>query len=326
MNNEALTVTNAQPITSVWFNEPAIGERKEMILAESALIGSVRNATTQDVAVATQVRLKTMLKEIEDARIEIKEPFLDRCRKIDATAKALALEVAAEEKRIGNLVSAYQEEQREIARREEVMRQHELQRIENERLERISEANRKAQQAAIAEAKAKEEAERAAREAAAAEARRKEEADRAIREAANAEARAQAEAAAKIAEAAAVAARVKAEGERIAAEARAAEARAQAEAEARAAEAEAQRRVDAVPVPVVPMKSDGQVVKERWTFEVVDIWLLAKMHPGFVRIDVNKQEINEAINRGIREIKGLRIFKETKSGVRADRGQKLIEV
>lgn len=274
---------------NIAFTESALCA-KASALMNSALIGSVRNATTQDAAVEAQKQLKRLMKQVEDSRVEVKGPVWNLCKAIDATAAKFVTELKAEETRIAGLVEEYQREQLESARRAEMERQHELQRIENERLAAIAEANRIAQEAAIAEAMAKAES------------------DRKIREAANSEARAKAEAEAK------------AQAEAAAAQ------RAKAEAEALAIDAAAKKQVEALPVVVLPMKAEGQVVRDEFDFEVVDIWLLAKMSPGLVKIEASRSEIKEAIKRGIRSIPGLRIFPVVKSTVRLKQERALIEV
>lgn len=111
-------------------------------------------------------------------------------------------------------------------------------------------------------------------------------------------------------------ARAKVESERIAKE---------ADAAAKRAEELTKQQVESLPPPALPTKAEGQIVREEWNFEVTDIWLLVRMHPGFVRVEVNRQEIKEAIARGARSIQGLRIYHETKVSVRTGK-EKAIDV
>jgi hypothetical protein len=99
----------------------------------------------------------------------------------------------------------------------------------------------------------------------------------------------------------------------------------QAEEAKQAAVAEIKREMlgPAVEAP----RADGQVVKERWTFRVKDLHVLYTFNRGLVRpLEANTAEINQWLDSGVREIPGLEIFLDTKSGVRAGRQQKAIEV
>lgn len=121
----------------------------------------------------------------------------------------------------------------------------------------------------------------------------------------------------------------KAEAERLEAEAKAARARsdagrAKAQAEAEAAAARAAQAQAAI--PVAPAKSEGQIVKRVWKFEVVDVWKLTRSCPGFVEPVPRKREINEAIANGMRDIPGLRIWEEVETGVRLGRAPAAIDV
>ena len=128
-----------------------------------------------------------------------------------------------------------------------------------------------------------------------------------------------------------------AEKRRIEAEARAAEDAREAETKQREAEAKnrevefkrqqelAAQAVEAVGPEKAMAKSEGQRVTARWTFEVTDIWLLAKMHPGMVKIEPRTAEINQALAMGVRQISGCRVFEEIKSGVTTS-GKKAIEI
>lgn len=79
----------------------------------------------------------------------------------------------------------------------------------------------------------------------------------------------------------------------------------------------AQRRAEAIaPAPVV-QKQQGVSVRPVWKFEVLDVRALYCGNPGFVELTPKAREINAAIAAGAREIKGLRIWQETETRVRA---------
>ncbi len=121
-------------------------------------------------------------------------------------------------------------------------------------------------------------------------------------------------------EATRAAAQAKTEEER-----KAIEAAAQREAQ-RQAELAAQQ-LEALGAPPAPPKAEGQSVRPVYRWEVTDIWKLARMHPGLVRIEPNRQEINDVIASGTRQIDGLRIWEEVKSSVRVGNAKtELIEV
>jgi hypothetical protein len=121
--------------------------------------------------------------------------------------------------------------------------------------------------------------------------------------------------------------------ERAAREATNAEARAKAQEEARRAaaafvamEAEKVKQEEATrlqraellrqPAAVVT-RAAGASVQTPWTFEVVDIRELLAANPDLVELSVKRSDVLALIRGGTREIKGLRIFQETKVNVRA---------
>jgi uncharacterized protein YfcZ (UPF0381/DUF406 family) len=62
-----------------------------------------------------------------------------------------------------------------------------------------------------------------------------------------------------------------------------------------------------------PSRPAGMVVRDVWKFEVLDIWAV----PGdFVRIQPNAEAIYAALRAGVEAIPGLRVWKETRAGVR----------
>ena len=289
----------------------AAEEAKIAALNGCALIGAVKNPEQQQEAVNAVRDVKAVLLAVEKARKTVKEPLLEACRLLDATAAKFVEELKAEELRVNTELGNYQMEVIAEARRKEQERQAELRRIEDERL---AEQRRIAEAAAEAERKRLEEVRKA--EAAAA-AERKRIAD----EAAAAKSKAN---------------KARLERERLEFEARQKREADEREAQrlkdeaARKAEQErqdalAKQAVEAVGPAALPNKAKGQVVKAVWTFDVVDIHLLYKMHPGFVTLTVNRAEINQALSQGVREIKGLRIYEDIQSRTRQS-GQKFIEV
>lgn len=73
-----------------------------------------------------------------------------------------------------------------------------------------------------------------------------------------------------------------------------------------------------------PPKTDGQVVRKVWMFEVENPYLLASAHPSLVEITPKRREITEMLALGT-TIKGIRAWQEVKSGVRIEK-EKAIEV
>jgi hypothetical protein len=316
-------------------------ELKAQVLERAALVGVVKNPEHQNNAVAVLRDVKSLLSSIEKARVKTKEPALELCRKIDKAAKDFSDDLKTEELRINTAIGNYQQEQLEIARRAEAQRQEELRRIEQERIDAAAKAQREreeAERARQAELKRIADAQ-AAREA---EAKRvQEEADRKTLEAdlaakalasaaKNKEQREAAELARKQAEEQQRIAAVEKENQRKILddlEQANADARARIEADRKAQEEAAAvervrqeeltaQKMEAVGPQVGTVKAVGQSVKEEFDFQVTDIWLLARAHPGLVRIEENRSEIMAVIKAGMREIKGLRVFPVVKTQVR----------
>ena len=98
---------------------------------------------------------------------------------------------------------------------------------------------------------------------------------------------------------------------------KAAEERAAAE-RARAEQAAQQKIAQASAVPVLaPVRAEGQVVRDVWRFEVLDIRALVKVRPDLCRIEPDTTAINKELKFGAREIPGLRVWKETVATVKA---------
>lgn len=71
------------------------------------------------------------------------------------------------------------------------------------------------------------------------------------------------------------------------------------------------------PAVVEPPKVAGLIEREVWEFEVLDINALYAARPELCKIDARTADINRVIASGVREIPGLRIFSQLKTGVRA---------
>lgn len=70
---------------------------------------------------------------------------------------------------------------------------------------------------------------------------------------------------------------------------------------------------------------EGQIVKEGWQFEVVDVWALAKAHPTCVNPpEPKRREITAMLEAGIKVV-GVKAWKETKASV-STREKKAIDV
>jgi hypothetical protein len=62
-----------------------------------------------------------------------------------------------------------------------------------------------------------------------------------------------------------------------------------------------------------PYKPAGMSVRDVWNFEVIDIW---KVPREMVRIEPDRNAIHAALRAGVQEIPGIRVWKETRAGVR----------
>lgn len=285
---------------------------KESALDAAALIGRVSNAEENALAVGAQSQLADFRRQVEKARVEAKAPALEFGKRIDAAAKALVTEVAAEELRISALAGdwASLEEAKRIAAEK-------LARLEAERIEvaRIAEERRILREQAERELKARQEADALASKARAEAA----EAEKAIREATNAKARAAAEA---------IAAKQREENERAAIELQRQKEIADAktheqldDAQARASNAQAAVGV----APVAQAKAAGQTFKSDIEILAVDLPTLYRFHPNCVKLEALHGEIKAIINGG-GTVKGVTFRQVTKSQVRSARELRAIEV
>lgn len=106
-------------------------KRTELVYS-AAEIERVTNAEEQEVAVLVGKDIKGLLNKIEKSRKEVKQPVLDLGRRIDAVAKEVSGQLAAEYKRITGLIAGFQ--QAEAARVAEENRKRQ-EAIEKERRE-----------------------------------------------------------------------------------------------------------------------------------------------------------------------------------------------
>jgi hypothetical protein len=80
------------------------------------------------------------------------------------------------------------------------------------------------------------------------------------------------------------------------------------------------RQTSLIPAVQPATKVEGQIVKEEWDFEVVDPFMLIKMHPNFVRISALKDcfdrlAIKDALKTGF-TVYGIKAWKQTNSTVK----------
>lgn len=111
---------------------------KESALAIGALIGRVTTPAEQESAVSAQREIAAIVRSVEKARKEIKQPILDYGRAIDDAAAKFIDEVQREEGRIANLISEFQLAERRRVAAEQRLQQEELQRLEREKAEALA--------------------------------------------------------------------------------------------------------------------------------------------------------------------------------------------
>jgi hypothetical protein len=73
-----------------------------------------------------------------------------------------------------------------------------------------------------------------------------------------------------------------------------------------------------------PERAEGQSVRQDWDFEVTDVWLLARMHPGCVEVRPRRREIIDLLRTG-NQLAGIRAFQVVRSTTRTVK-QKEVEV
>lgn len=294
MTNPILSVSRLADVSiSI---ESSAESRKAEALECAALVKGVANEADQELCVGALTDIKRLLKEVESSRALVKAPVLDLGRKIDDVARTFTVMLYSEAARLETALSTYQAEQRRIALEAEAKRQAELRRIEAEKLA--------AEQAA--RLKAEEERRKAQAELDLQEAER-----RAMLQEQLAKAKSEKEAGE---------ARQRAEIERQQAAKAAEEHRLAMETQARVQASQAVQRAEQQALAIAPApvqaKPDGLTVKGVWKFEVLDAHKAYLERPSFFELKVRALAVNEAIRQGMRECPGIRVWKETKAGVR----------
>jgi len=66
---------------------------------------------------------------------------------------------------------------------------------------------------------------------------------------------------------------------------------------------------------VAPARVEGQIVREDWDIQITDVWLLARSHPGCIKIEPRMSEIRQLLDAGIK-VAGVSAKKIVKAGVR----------
>jgi len=147
---------------------PAITPALPLVLADRAFLSTlatvegqvaalkITDAATQQVAADLQIRLTSAGGALEKERIKIKQPFLDKCRDIDAAARPVTLRIDTAKAVIKKALTDFAVEQARLAAVAEAARQAELRRLEQLRLAEERAAQEKAaalaRQAALAQA------------------------------------------------------------------------------------------------------------------------------------------------------------------------------
>lgn len=264
---------------------PAAQQAKADAIVLAKSITTVSTATEQQDAISAASLMKGLLRDVEKARVSVKEPVLDAGRKIDAAAKAFSAELDAEVKRVERLAADFQKEE---DRKAAAIRAEEERRAQAQR--DAEEAERRREQEALAKIAAVAEAERRA-------------ALLKIQQAKDDEAR---EAAQK-------------EADRLA-EARAEEVRinqlACQEAAEKRLEAERERAMQLQ--TLAPPKPQGAIVRRTMDFELKDVRALYAARPDLVELTPKRSLILAAISiPNAPAIPGLYVFESTKIQAKA---------
>lgn len=124
---------------------PAIGESptiainpegeklKQMLLQGAKTVTLLTSDKDRGLSISCAGNIKAHLTAVEKARVAVKEPFLNYSRLIDSTAKAYTAPLEAELKRLNNLNGAYEAEKQRIARIQEQQRAAEEARLAREK-------------------------------------------------------------------------------------------------------------------------------------------------------------------------------------------------
>lgn len=238
-------------------------DMKQDALMAGTLIEFVNDVVSNNHAVAVQSDIHAARKVLEQSRVKLKAPVIALGKLIDATAAKEDVELEKEEKRVQALINDFQALELSRAKAAENARRLEEERLERERLAEIQRM-----------LKAEEDTRRQLQE-------REAEALQAVKQATNA------------AESAA-----------------AAEMQREIDRQKELATAESLEKQDAInekfneasaALPQVEMhRAEGQRVVEAWEVTVLDVWTLARVHPGCVKIEPLTSEIKKLLDLGVK--------------------------
>ena len=126
---------------------PEVEKLKAELLANSKSLLTISDDMTRDIAILTASELKSHLAAVEKDRVALKEPFLTAGRMIDSAAKTHVTELETELKRLNNLAGAYEAEKQRLARIAEQQRAAEEARLAREKMAAEREAARLVEEA-----------------------------------------------------------------------------------------------------------------------------------------------------------------------------------
>lgn len=261
---------------------PKAEELKVAALESSALVGKVDNAKQQEIAVAAQSELDSVIRLTEKARKQIKQPVIELGRKIDTQAESFIKELTEERGRVTMLIANFQAAEIARVRAAEVAARLEAERIERERQAEM----RRIQEAQEAERRnLKEQEMEALRQAQSA--RNEQERIEARRLQAELDRQRELSSASNLEAMDAVHERFNAQSEVLSAK----------------------------PVAAAA-KAEGQVVRQDWEIAVTDPFRLAKFHPQCVTITAKVGEIKQLLQQGI-SVNGVTATPIVKTSTRA---------
>lgn len=243
--------------------QPAWQEIKQDALMAATLVEFVNDPVSHDHAVSVQANIREARKFLEKSRKELKDPVFQLGKRIDAATKAEDADLEKEENRVQALVNDFQALELAKARAAESAR-----RLEEERLEAIRQSEMRRLQ-------------------------EEEDKKRRLIQSQEAEAARAAAAASNAVEAAA-----------------AAELQREIQRQKELADADSLEKQDAIneqfnaasaALPVVEMhRAPDQRVVESWEVTVLDVWTLARVHPGCVKIEPLVSEIKKLLDLGVK--------------------------
>jgi len=108
-------------------------QKRDALVLRAERVMSVTTADEQTEAVEIGQKLRTWMKDVEAARVEVKAPFRERAELIDSLAKEAVAPLKTELDRLSRLVSCFQQQEAERVKRAEDARQQEIIRLEAER-------------------------------------------------------------------------------------------------------------------------------------------------------------------------------------------------